>query len=432
MRQFLKPARDRATTAQKPAAAEHLDSTLQDKPPGRDQPGDRQFRKPRYLEKLADSDLVMMSMTFVGFVLLFVVGYGPWLGRSFYSVTPRVFDIYQNTPSLLLSVGVVACLACGQFDLSAGGIASLSMMLTIGVYLQHGVPMIASFAISIVVGMAIGLVNGIAITRFRVHAFIATLATGGIADGLSNLYSGGSVVAESPGGRHLPSWFSGPRSFGSFTQKAPLALSIAVLVLFVLSALFVARERFLLEARRRTVAMTVATVLTIAVALLAMITGVIKAFNWQIVILALASWALWLVMRYTPLGRRFHATGLNPTAAHLAGIHIDRVTLYSFVLSGMFASVAGICLAANQSSATPGAADSYLLPAYAAVFLSTVMFSAGKFNVWGTVAGGICLVYVGEGFAIGGLQFSWSTVIDGVVLLLAVSLSSSLRRSFRR
>ena len=158
-------------------------------------------------------------------------------------------------------------------------------------------------------------------------------------------------------------------------------------------------------------------------------TGVVRQMSWTIFTLGVLAIIVWVLMKYTVIGQSIYAVGGSVRAAMFAGIRTDGITLFAFVVSGLLAAVAGVVLAASQGSAAPGIADPLLLPAYAAVFLSTVLVSRGRFHVWGTVGGGIALVYVSSGLIEGGVPFTWTQVINGVVLVLAVSLSTYLRRS---
>ena len=84
-------------------------------------------------------------------------------------------------------------------------------------------------------------------------------------------------------------------------------------------------------------------------------------------------------------------------------------------------------LASLNDSAAPGVAVDFLLPAFAAAFLSTVLFSRGGFTVWGTMTGGVFIVWVAQGLILGGLQYTWTDVVNGVVLVSAVALSTIFR-----
>jgi ribose/xylose/arabinose/galactoside ABC-type transport system permease subunit len=143
-------------------------------------------------------------------------------------------------------------------------------------------------------------------------------------------------------------------------------------------------------------------------------------------LLAIAGF-MWVLLQYTTYGRHLQAIGSNRSAALLAGVKVQRQVLKSFVLGSLLAATSGIVLAASQGSASPDAAASFLLPAFAAAFLSTVVLSAGRFTVPGTIIGGIFVVWVGLGLVIGGLPPTWIPVVNGVVLIGAVALSTAMR-----
>ncbi|MDT3444707.1 MULTISPECIES: ATP-binding cassette domain-containing protein [unclassified Pseudofrankia] len=82
--------------------------------------------------------------------------------------------------------------------------------------------------------------------------------------------------------------------------------------------------------------------------------------------------------------------------------------------------------------ATADIANNFLIPAFAAAFLSTVVLSAGRFHVWGAVVGGVVLVWIRQGLVAGGVPFSWSDVVNGVILAAAVAVSTVLHRRARR
>jgi ribose/xylose/arabinose/galactoside ABC-type transport system permease subunit len=365
-----------------------------------------------------------------GFIVLLFVVFGAWLGGTWLNTGDWVFDAYQNVPELLIGIGVMVALSCGQFDLSAGMMATLSCFLTVGLTVNQGLPLWAALLVAAAVGVAGGLLNAFLVVGLRINAFIATLGTGGVFTGISTLYSGGQTISFStsqPVAARVH-WFTGTNSFGSFQERVPLALAW-VLVVVLLVCLWSALRLTLADARRPLLRDAAIAALAVVIAVLVQLAGIPAQIDWTIFLLLAAALVVWIVMRHTELGRNIIATGGNPVAARLAGIRTSRLMVLVFVVSGLFAALAGMVLAADQGTAVPNIADGYLLPAYAAAFLSTVIFSNGRFHLWGTVAGGLAVVYIAQGLVTGGVPFTWTDLINGAVLIVAVALSTTLRRA---
>lgn len=68
----------------------------------------------RGLRGLIRSDAVISSATLIGFVVILLGIYGPWLGGTFLNTGDRVFDVYQNVAPLLLSIGIVVALSASS------------------------------------------------------------------------------------------------------------------------------------------------------------------------------------------------------------------------------------------------------------------------------------------------------------------------------
>lgn len=372
-------------------------------------------------------ELFSSSATVFAFLVVFAI-YGLWLGTDFLDVGARMFDASRSAPQLIMSAGLVVCLACHQFDLSVAAISTLSVFLTIGLYVKSDLPMGVAIAVALLAGGIAGLVNGVLVTKVGLNAFIATLGTGGIYGGLTVVYSSGQVIGPSPATRMLPSWFSGPGSMGDFQNKVPAAVGWAFVLVVVLAAAISLDQRFVTDpakrSRQRALIGVAVAVTVIAVAW----TGLVGEMAWPVVAMLSVATVLWVLLKYTNVGRSMYAIGGNPKAASFAGIRTDAITILVFVISGVVAAFAGVFLASVQGSAVPGIAEPLLLPAYAAVFLSTVLISRGRFHVWGTVTGGLFLVFVSSGLIEGGVKFTWTQVINGVVLVATVSLSTLLRK----
>jgi ribose transport system permease protein len=141
---------------------------------------------------------------------------------------------------------------------------------------------------------------------------------------------------------------------------------------------------------------------------------------------------LWYVYEYTPFGRQLLFVGGNPDAARLAGVPVRRVRMAAFILSGVFGAVGGIVLVGILGAVDPSIGPQFLLPPYAAAFLSTTAIQVGRFNVVGMLIG-LYLLAVG----ITGLQLigvaSWiSDVFNGGALVLAVGFAGLARLRHRK
>ena len=147
---------------------------------------------------------------------------------------------------------------------------------------------------------------------------------------------------------------------------------------------------------------------------------------WYALILAIA---LWIFMEYTATGRRLYATGFNREAARLANIKVNKLRFCSLLTSAALAGFAGVMLASSLSSGDPTAGTSYLLPAFAALFVGATVFKAGRFNAWGTI---VAVLMLGTGIVGLGLVAAplWADdMFTGVVLIAALSANVFQSRS---
>jgi ribose/xylose/arabinose/galactoside ABC-type transport system permease subunit len=377
------------------------------------------------------SPLIQGSLTAAVFFVVFAI-YGAWLGGRFLNVDARLLDVHQNAPILVLGLAVLVTLVAGQFDLSVASMATLTTFLAVGLGVKNGWPFGLVIAACLAVGLAGGLLNGLLVVVLRVNAFIATLGTGAVFAGLSRVYSGGTQLAPTATGRQLPSWFSGGNSLGAFGTKFPTII-LVVLALAAAAGAVNALRGVRPESwdERRWLILSIASVGVAALLLIVVLDlpAWLSGTSWMIGLLLIIGLVLWTMLRLTSFGRYLEATGANPGAARLSGVKIGAETIKAFMIGGLLAAVAGLFLAATQGSAAVDAGVPFLLPAFAAAFLSTVVFSTGHFTVWGTLLGGIFVVYVGQGLIVGGVPFTWTDVINGTVLVFAVAISTILRRN---
>jgi len=287
---------------------------------------------------------------------------------AFAVLSPRAFPTVNNFTNVLnqtslvtiIAAGLTLAVIVGELDLSIGFAASLHGILVTGLVVSNKLPIPVAILVVLAAGALIGLVNGLIVTKLRVNSVIATLGIGTILTGLAFAYSAGVPIVAGV-----------PESF--------LQLSLG---------------RWLF--------------------------GVPN----NIVVMMLIVGGLWVLVERTALGQEIQAVGGNPAAARLAGIDVDRIKILGFVISGACAALTGILLASRLGSGTASAADSYLLTAFAAVFLGSATLRDGEFHVLGTLIGALIIAFGFNGLNIFGAPTFSQYMLQGAILIVAVGLSS--------
>ncbi|MGB7974480.1 MAG: ABC transporter permease [Roseiarcus sp.] len=266
----------------------------------------------------------------------------------------------QASLATIIAGGLTLAVVVGELDLSIGYSASLHGVLVTGLIVHDKLPIALAIVIVLALGALIGVVNGLIVTKLRVNSVIATLGVGTIIVGLAFAYSSGVPIVAG-----VPEGF--------------LQLSLG---------------RWLF--------------------------GIPN----PIIIMAVVVVGLWVLVERTAIGQEIQAVGGNPIAARLAGIRVDRIKILGFVISAVCAALTGALLASRLGSGTTNAADSYLLTAFAAVFLGSATLRDGEFHVLGTFIGTLIIVFGFNGLNIFGAPTFSQYVFQGTILVVAVALSS--------
>ena len=127
----------------------------------------------------------------------------------------------------------------------------------------------------------------------------------------------------------------------------------------------------------------------------------------------------YLFMEKTRYGRNIRMIGGNIEACRLSGVDIKNLTFMTFVLCGFLSTFSGILLAARQSIGNVDLGERFLLQAFIAAMLGTVIFN-GKYIIAGTLFGAIFLVSVINGLTLLGAGPQWMYFAQGSLLLIAI------------
>lgn len=131
-----------------------------------------------------------------------------------------------------------------------------------------------------------------------------------------------------------------------------------------------------------------------------------------------------VVLKYTAFGKRLYAVGENPVAAALSGIKPDTYKVLVYGVSGLFAALAGICMAGRLNVGEPRVATGWELDAIAAVVIGGTSFAGGNGGVVRTVIGVMIIGLIRNILSLIGILPDPQEMIMGIVLLSSVVFGS--------
>ena len=325
----------------------------------------------------------------------------------------------------LLSTAAVLVLLLGEIDLSLAAVAQTcaAIMAVLSVY-QNWNPWLA-ILVGLLVGTAIGLVNGFFIAVLRVPSFIVTLAGSIGYAGLLLLVLGRqtTLVVRDPTIRSLAPTYLDP----IWGWGIPLVL----VVLYGLGLWFE-------QQRRSRVGLPVKPLSQLALQLgFVLVITLVAVFLFQsyqgvpqsVLISLLVIVAFWLLLKKTPFGRHLYAVGGNAEAARRAGINVVGMKLAVFALASTLAALAGIMLTSRSTAVATQISSTLLLNAIAAAVIGGVSLFGGRGSVWAVVLGALIIGSLDNGLDLLNQDQSVKAIVQGAVLLLAVTVDAIARRS---
>jgi ribose/xylose/arabinose/galactoside ABC-type transport system permease subunit len=137
---------------------------------------------------------------------------------------------------------------------------------------------------------------------------------------------------------------------------------------------------------------------------------------------------LWFVLARTRFGLHVYAVGGNEETTRLAGVNTRRVTVATYVISGLMAAIGGVIFMGRLNSAQPQVAVGIELEAIAAPVLGGVSLFGGVGTLQGALVGAFIIGTLTNGMALLGTDPYLQQVIEGLVFVLAVAWNFYTRR----
>ncbi len=331
----------------------------------------------------AGGSLALNVMRLRTFIALFaVLLFFSFAAPNFLSAANLVLMSKHVALNAFLAIGMTFVIITGGIDLSVGAIVGLCGMVAGGLIL-HGIDLRFGYTvffnipeiilITLALGVVIGLLNGLLITRLNVAPFIATLGTLYVARGSALLLSDGATFPNLEGN---PALGTTGFAFLGAGQILHLPVAIWILVAVALGAAYVARS--------------------------------------------------------TPLGRHIFAVGGNERAAALSGIRVSRVKLFVYMFSGFCSAIVGLIISSELMAAHPATGETFELNAIAAAVLGGTSMSGGRGTIGGTIIGAFVIGILSDGLVMMGVSAFWQMVIKGVVIIAAVVIDQAQRKLQQR
>jgi ribose/xylose/arabinose/galactoside ABC-type transport system permease subunit len=138
---------------------------------------------------------------------------------------------------------------------------------------------------------------------------------------------------------------------------------------------------------------------------------------------------VYVVLKWTRIGHYVYAVGSSPEASRLAGVPVQRVLLFTFVVGGTLAGLAGLVLLGQTSIGQPTAGTTWPLTAIAAVVVGGTPLRGGTGGVHSAVIGTLLLGVLANALNLYGVSPYWQPAVTGAVVLLAVGVDSYQRKA---
>lgn len=276
---------------------------------------------------------------------------------------PRFFNVFNlttvmKTASLNATVAIGFCiiLITAQLDLSIGTIVTFAGVVGLGLkqYIGYGL----SVPAAIIAGALIGLINGLFVTRLKIHSFIVTIGMMTILQGAIYTITGGNSISLSTPDAFAISDFLGRPLIPLVTPR------VLVLILLVI--------------------------------------------GFQV------------FLKRTQMGRNFFLVGGNRDTAWLGGIKTDRYLVGAFVISGTMAAIGGVLFAMESSAATLNLGDNSLMYVISATIIGGTSMAGGKGGALQTVVAVLTLEILYTGIILFGLGNEVKIFMAGLILALVV------------
>ena len=296
---------------------------------------------------------------------------------KFYTVINFTTMASQFPEFGIMALGGMLCMITGGIDLSSVGVANVTS-ITMGMFMKtqmvegsiSAFTMIAAFAMAICIGMVVGAINGVLISKIKIPPILTTLGMNQLVTGISMVITGGNAVSD------LPMNYA-----ESINQK----------LLKVIPG-----KRGVMQ-------------------------GVLPV---QLIFFVVIALIIWFLLARTSFGKKIYMIGTNENVARFSGVKVDRMLIKTYAISGICAAIGGMIMLANYNSARSDYGSVYTLQCILIVVLGGVDPKGGRGKISGVLLAIILLRLLETGLnRFPQISSYYINLIYGAVLLLVMVLN---------
>ena len=325
------------------------------------------------IARMSDTNLLLI-ITVVIFFLMYIAAV-IFQGGGF--TKPQMFfNILNSNAALIITAcGMSIVMVSGGIDISVGGVVALVSMCC-AVYLDHhDGSIIGSILIALAIGLAFGLIQGFLVAYLDIQPFIVSLAGMFFARGMTTIVNTAPFNVEDPEFNALKLTRITVPGMGSYNKKGmyiPAYVEIGVVVALLIVLI------------------------------------------------------LFLVLRYTRLGRSFYAIGGNKQSALMLGINVKRTTFLAYLMCGILGGIGGFVYFMHVGSGSASHATGAEMNAIASSIIGGTMLTGGVGNIIGTFFGVLSLALIQNIVSSVGLDQAWWTGITNASMLCIFLIVQSI------
>lgn len=274
--------------------------------------------------------------------------------------------IFTAAPELgIIVIGVTLLMIAGEFDLSVGSVSALCALIAVELYGSDVNPFLA-LPVVLMLGIALGALNGLATVRFGIPSFIVTMGMMMALRGVIYIVTAGTTVR-----------FAVMKTHPAFYHFLAGKIGVIPVQLF-----------------------------------------------WFVMITAVFT----LILNYHRFGNRVYATGGNKEAAKAMGIKTDRVKVYCFILLGLLSSLAGVMRTTRIRGFYAQQGSGMELMAIAATVVGGTSLFGGAGTIIGAFLGVLVITFLEHGLIISRVPGSWFRAVLGVLIVIVTVVNKSMEK----